>query len=192
MMNVVCYQVLCICYPVFIFIMLGVFSGYSREFSSNCGLELPFISRPAATDNTERKYKGMNFYYYVMNYAQNVNSDKTRVMLSELMNNPNIPMKSGDGAAICDAVRKEYPDNEELRALGLTLWESFRDKQEADARAESRIKAANMIRTKVFDYADCYHDEGELREQFKRRPELYLLAIIAGGLYEIADAIRGK
>lgn len=54
-MNVVCYQVLCVCYHMFFFFKLGTFSGYSREFSSNCGLELT-INRPAATGNTERKY----------------------------------------------------------------------------------------------------------------------------------------
>ena len=46
-MNVVCYQVLCVCYHMFFFFKLATFSGYSREFSSNCGLELT-INQPAA------------------------------------------------------------------------------------------------------------------------------------------------
>ena len=55
---------------------------------------------------------------------------------------------------------------------------------------ERRAHEALRIRDEIFDLTDCFRDCGDLRPAFKQRPELMLLAAIAGGLYEIADAIK--
>ena len=55
-----------------------------------------------------------------------------------------------------------------------------------------RIREAADMQNEIFDRTDCYHDDGRTREQFRQRPELLLLATIAKGLFDIADAIRNK
>ena len=55
-----------------------------------------------------------------------------------------------------------------------------------------RVADGLQIRHEVYERCDCYHDEGGTREEFKRRPELALLAVIAKGLFDIADAIRER
>ncbi len=57
---------------------------------------------------------------------------------------------------------------------------------------QRRLQKALDTQYEVFDRLNCTHDDGEIRSQFKQRPELALLALIANGLFEVADAIREK
>lgn len=59
-------------------------------------------------------------------------------------------------------------------------------------RNSKRIEAGELIRHDVFELCGCCDDDESTREEFVRRPDLALLAVIAGGLFDIADAIRGK
>ena len=61
----------------------------------------------------------MDFKQYLETVRSQTAFTKTRAMITELLNNSRIPINQDDGAAICSAIRREYPDNEELQALGL-------------------------------------------------------------------------
>ncbi len=71
-----------------------------------------------------------------------------------------------------------------------TIADIYRGPYRSHLRDMKRIREAADMQCEIFDRTDCYHDDGRTREQFRQRPELLLLATIAKGLFDIADAIR--
>ena len=110
----------------------------------------------------------------------------------ELLQNESIPLDTDNADIILSAVYKCYPMNSGIQVFAYGMLIAYQNESRKKDQAANRAANYLDILRDVYDRCDCYHDDGELRDQFKRRPELYLLAIIAGGLYEIADAIRGK
>lgn len=53
-----------------------------------------------------------------------------------------------------------------------------------------RIREARDILDKALDLSGCTYNDGAIRSDYKRRPDLLLLAAIARGLFDVSDAIR--
>ena len=125
----------------------------------------------------------LSFYGYMMKYT---NSEDSTGALARYMSRQ------------CDFVRSSsYDDNlDQLHRCGASefLLETFDRVYEAHymeyLKDQRRISEGLAIQYEIFDRTNCTHDAGEIRSQFKQRPELALLALIAKGLFEIADAIR--
>ena len=92
-----------------------------------------------------------------------------------------------------------YDDNlEQLQMMGASkfLIDSFGRAYDGPyteyIKNQQRVELGLDLRNEIFDRTNCTHDDGEIRSQFRQRPELALLALIARGLFEIADAIRSS
>ena len=119
-----------------------------------------------------------------------------------------IQRHAGDGTRYGDAARyvnsrDDFPEGADYTAIEDYLRENDADPDVrevfrainrgpySDYRANlTRLHEALDIQSDVFEMAGCHHYDGALRSDFKRRPELLLLAAIARGLFDIADAIR--
>ena len=77
----------------------------------------------------------------------------------------------------------------ELRETIANIW---RGPYRSHLHDMKRIREAADMQHEIFDRTDCYRDNGDLRREFMQRPELLLLATIAKGLFDIADAIRAS
>lgn len=107
----------------------------------------------------------------------------------ELISNKSIPLDSENADLILSAVDKCYPMNSGIHIFTQCMLFAYQNEsRKKDKRSDNYL---DILRD-VFDRCDCYRDDGRTREQFRQRPELHLMAVIASGLFEIADAIRGK
>ena len=105
----------------------------------------------------------------------------------ELLLNEDIPLETDDADLIQTIVHNCYPLNSALQVFTRSMLIKYQNEsKKKDKRSENYL---DILRD-VYDRCDCYHDDGRTREHFKQRPELHLMAVIASGLFEIADAIR--
>ena len=108
----------------------------------------------------------------------------------ELISNKSIPLDSENADLIQSAVEKCYPMNSGIQVFTQCMLFAYQNESRKKDQAANRAANYLDILRDVFDRCDCYHDDGRTREQFRQRPELHLMAVIASGLFEIADAIR--
>lgn len=130
----------------------------------------------------------MSFRSYVRDRAYDLSLGQTqRNYCREVLQNDGIPFGSENGDEILSAVKKCYPEDSALRVFIRRMWVAYQHEIE---KATNSVESASGILKEVFDHAECYKENGDLHDQFRQRPDLYLLAVIASGLFEIADAIR--
>ena len=86
-------------------------------------------------------------------------------------------------------MNKYYPINDGIQVFTYGMLIAY---QNVSRKKGKRSQNYLRILRDVFERCDCYHDDGRTREQFRQRPELHLMAVIANGLFEIADAIRSS
>lgn len=105
----------------------------------------------------------------------------------ELLRNEDIPLDTDNADLIQLAVDKIYPMSTGIQVFTKRMLAAYQNEsRKKDKRSENYLD----ILREVYDRCDCYHDDGRTREHFRQRPELHLMAVIASGLFEIADAIR--
>ena len=105
----------------------------------------------------------------------------------ELLRNEDIPLDTDNADLIQTAVDNCYPLNSALQVFTRSMLTAYQNEsRKKDKRSENYLD----ILGNVYDRCNCYHDDGRTRENFRQRPELHLMAVIASGLFEIADAIR--
>lgn len=105
----------------------------------------------------------------------------------ELLRNEDIPLDTDNADLILSAVNKCYPMNTGIQVFAYCMLTAYQNEsRKKDKRSENYLD----ILSDIYDRCDCYHDDGRTRENFRQRPELHLMAVIASGLFEIADAIR--
>lgn len=132
----------------------------------------------------------MSFRSFIAEQARGNKQPYTqRNYCRELLRNESIPLDSENADLILSAVDKCYPMNSGIYIFTLGMLIAYQNEsRKKDKRSDNYL---DILRD-VYDRCDCYHDDGRTREQFRQRPELHLMAVIASGLFEIADAIRGK
>lgn len=133
----------------------------------------------------------MSFRSYIHNRAYDLGLGQTqRNYCRELLQNESIPLESETSDVILSAVKKHYPGNDSLLVFTRGMFVAYQNETRTRARAADSVQNSLHILNEVYDNADCCKDNGDLREQFRQRPDLHLLALIASGLFEIAAAIR--
>lgn len=132
----------------------------------------------------------MSFRSFIAEQARGNKQPYTqRNYCRELLRNESIPLDSENADLILSAVGKCYPMNS---GIYIFTWGMLIAYQNESRKKDKRSDNYLDILRDVYDRCDCYHDDGRTREQFRQRPELHLMAVIASGLFEIADAIRSK
>lgn len=130
----------------------------------------------------------MSFRSFIAEQARGYKQPYTqRNYCRELLRNESIPLDSENADLILSAVDKCYPMNSGIHIFTQCMLFAYQNEsRKKDKRSDNYL---DILRD-VFDRCDCYYDDGRTREQFRQRPELHLMAVIASGLFEIADAIR--
>ena len=133
----------------------------------------------------------MTFLDYLNNYKWRTNNAHERAMIETIMQNDRVKQAFDAFEFFC-VIDEEFSGYTELKQLITRLWAQYAMEPDKEEKSGLRFEAARDLHSKVFDICDCCHDDGRLREQFRQRPELFLLSAIASGLYEVADAIRER
>lgn len=133
----------------------------------------------------------MTFLDYLDNYKWRTNNAHEHAMIEMIMQNDRVK-RAFDVFELFCVIDEEFSGYTELKQLVTRLWTQYAIETDMEKKSGLRFEATRELWSEVFDFCDCCHDDGRLREQFRQRPELFLLSAIASGLYEVADAIRER
>lgn len=127
----------------------------------------------------------MSFYSFVMRYLKQ--NDSFGDLARYIEGQEHFP-KGGNYQDIVNHLHINGASESLLEAFDM-IYDGPYTRYMRDVR---RVQDALVIRNNVYYRDNCIHDDGRIRDAYKQRPEITLLAVIAKGLFDIADAIREK